>query len=353
MIDIGGLSIAKKNNYGDWKPTGKNIGQGGQGQILLVKNKNSDKIFALKRLLNLNRISRFRDEVNASFNLHHPHIVNVIDYDCDNNPPYLVMDYYEKGSLENNDLTDITLGKKLEIFKMICEAVAFAHENLPPIIHRDLKPANIFLNSECKPFVGDFGLCFFDDGERVTLTDEAVGSINYMAPELEEGRNEDISPASDIYSLGKILYWLLTGNMFPREKHRDPKYDLTKIKSSRESHLINEFLDKMIVYEPIDRFEDGNAVLDELNVLIGRLNMGVNSIGSEIPQTCIYCGKGTYKKRVHNKPNDGYGYTQLHNFGLGKPVGSPTWMILVCDYCGNVQVFRPDFIEGDDPWDQK
>lgn len=294
---------------------------------------------------------RFRDEIYASFHLQHPNIINVVDYDCNNNPPFFVMEYYEKGSLEKIDLTDIPLGKKLEIFKKICEAVGFAHENMPPIVHRDLKPGNIFFNFELEPFVGDFGLCFFDDGERVTLTGEAVGSMHYMAPELEEGRKDDISPASDVYSLGKIFYWLITGNMFPREKHRDLKYDLTILQPCRESHLINELLDKMIVYDPMDRFEDGNAVLDELNILIRRLNMGVNSIGSGIPQKCIYCGKGTYKKHVHNKPNDGNAYNQLRSFGLGKAIGSPTWMILVCDYCGNVQVFRPDLTDGDDPWE--
>lgn len=347
------MSIARKYNYGNWKPTGSNIGQGGQGQIQLVKNEKYDNVFALKRLLNLNRIDRFRDEVYVSFHLQHPNIVNVIDYDCDNNPPYLVMEHYEKGSLEKIDLNTVSFEKKLEIFKKICEAVAFAHENDPTVIHRDLKPSNIFLNNKCEPIVGDFGLCFFDDGERITLTDEAVGSMHYIAPELEEGRTEDVTPASDVYSLGKILYWLLTGKTFAREKHHTTKYDLTVHDPGRESHLISGLLDKMIVYEPINRFKDGNAVLNEFNILMERIKMGTNSIGSRIPQTCIYCGKGSYKKVVHNKPHDGDAYNDLHNSGLGNPVGSPTWIISVCDYCANVQIFRPDLIEGNDLWDEK
>lgn len=197
------------------------------------------------------------------------------------------------------------------------------------------------------------GFFFEDDGERVTLTDEAVGSIHYMAPELEEGRINDISPASDVYALGKILYWLLTGNIFAREKHHDPKFDLAILKPCSESYLINELLDKMIVYEPKKRFKDGNAVLRELNVLIRRLNMGVNSIGSGIPQTCIYCGKGSYQKHVHNKPNDGDAYYQVRSFGLGPGTGNPSWIIFVCDYCGNVQMFRPDLSEGENLWDEE
>ncbi len=83
-----------ESRYGAWKLTGKSIGQGGQGQIHLVKNVDyPDKLYALKQLLNLNRIERFRDEVKASFKLKHPNIINVIDYDCNNDHPFLVMDY--------------------------------------------------------------------------------------------------------------------------------------------------------------------------------------------------------------------------------------------------------------------
>lgn len=303
--------------------------------------------------MNLKRIDRFRDEVYASFHLQHPNIVNVIDYDCDNNPPYLVMEHYETGPLEKIDLKTIPFEKKLEIFQKICQAVAFAHKNVPTIIHRDLKPSNIFMNNDFEPIVGDFGLCFFDDGERVTLTDEAVGSRYYMAPELEEGKTDKIMPYSDVYSLGKIFYWLLTGNMFARENHHTTKYDLAITNPCRESYLINEFLDKMIVYEPKKRFKDGSAVLNELDILIRRLNMGNNCIGSEIPQTCIYCGKGEYQKIVDTESNDRGSYVDIRNFGLGKEIGSSMWMIFVCDYCGNVQVFRPDHIGGINPWDEE
>lgn len=316
-----------------------------------MTNKKYDGIYALKKLLNLNRIDRFKDEVYASFHLQHPNIINVIDYNCDTDHPFLVMDYYEKGSLENIDVKTFSTEKKFEIFRKVCEAVAFAHKNNPTVIHRDLKPGNIFLNNEFDPVVGDFGLCFFDDeGDRLTFTDEAVGSRYYMAPELEEGRTEDISPASDVYALGKILYWLLTGNIFAREKLHDPKYDLAVLKPCRESYLLNELLDKMIVFESIKRFKNGNAVLNEFESIVKRINMGNNSIGSEIPQTCIYCGKGSYKQVVHNEPGDNTSYNELKNKFGWTSVGSTTWIIFVCDYCANVQIFRPNLSKGENLW---
>ncbi|MFI5322988.1 MAG: protein kinase [Thermodesulfobacteriota bacterium] len=113
------------------------------------------------------------------------------------------------------------------MFQQICEGVAYAHTK--GVIHRDLKPDNIFLRTRKGPVVvGDFGICYLEqDGKRITLTDEAVGPRNFIAPELEDGRLELISTKCDVYSLGKILYWLLSGGkIFSREKHREPQFDL-------------------------------------------------------------------------------------------------------------------------------
>ncbi|MDR0911965.1 MAG: protein kinase [Methanobrevibacter sp.] len=178
-----------KAKYGKWKPTGDTIGEGGQGQILLVESEDfQDKKFALKFLININRIDRIEKEINACLELNHKNIVNVVDYDLNNTRPYLVMNYYGNGSLDKFDFDNYDLMVKLELFKEICEGIAYAHLNEPPIIHRDIKPENIFLDDELHPIIGDFGLCFYDDdGDRFTLTEEAVGSRNYMSPELEDG----------------------------------------------------------------------------------------------------------------------------------------------------------------------
>lgn len=319
-----------------------------------MKNKDDPEgnYYILKRLKNKNRIERFKDEVRAGIELDHPNIVKVIDYETETDKPYIVMDYYKNKTLKNLNLEEYSIEEKLTIFKKICVAVAFAHDN--GIIHRDLKPENILLNNDFEPVLGDFGLCFFDDsGERITVTDEAIGSRYFIAPELEDGKIDEIKATSDVYSLGKILYWIITGNIFSREELHNPKYDLTIDNSDSPNYLINEFLDKMIVKDPNNRFEDAKMVLNSLEILIKRINLGNNCIGPGIPQTCIYCGLGNYKIVTYYEEGDDGGVyqrgTSVENFGFSR-VGYSLWMILVCEHCGNTQIFRPDYADDYEIW---
>lgn len=326
--------MAKFNN---WKIV-DSIKQGGQGQIHLVKDRNkpdSDRIYVLKQLINKKRLDRFKDEINTCIALEHSNIVHIVDFDLENKSPFMIMPYYEKGDLTNLNLDQLSINQKLSLFKGINKAAAFAHEN--NVVHRDLKPENIFLEDNLNPIVADFGLCFIDDedGERFTLTEEAVGSRYYMAPEFAEGKIESVTKTSDVYSLGKILYWLFNGKIFDRERHRDERYDLTKENPKREYYLINEFLDKMIVEDPNDRLADAVMVLDELNILIRRIDTGANCIGPEIPQTCIYCGVGEYKQ-IRNSIS--IGQTVIGN--IFKFVDDGEWLFFQCENCLNIQLFR-------------
>lgn len=332
-----GVFIAKFNN---WKII-DTINQGGQGQIHLVKDKknpDNSETYVLKKLMNNNRLDRFKDEINACIGLEHLNIIRIVDFNLEIKSPFMVMPHYEKGDLTNLDLDQLSIIRKLGIFKKIVEAVAFAHEN--NIIHRDLKPENIFLTDNLDPIVADFGLCFIDneDGERFTLTGEAVGSRYYMAPELAEGKIESVTKASDVYSLGKILYWLFKGKIFDRERHRDERYDLTKENPKRKYYLINEFLDKMIVEKPDNRLDDAIIVLDNLNILIRRIKTGKNCIDINCPQICIYCGLGEYKP-VSNKPHIMYGKTTMEGYFNFPDDGK--WILFQCDHCLNIQLFRP------------
>ncbi|AXV38814.1 serine/threonine-protein kinase [Methanobacterium sp. BAmetb5] len=340
-----------KNKFKEWK-IGNSINQGGQGQIFLATNKNYEgKQFILKKLINIGRIARFKDEIKAGLELDHPNIIKVVDYDYENNSPFIVTEYYPIGTLEDFRLDKLTFEEKLVIFRKIVEAVAFAHEN--NVIHRDLKPENIFLNNKLEPVIGDFGLCFFsDDGNRVTITSEAVGSRYYMAPELADGRIDEVPYSADIYSLGKIFYWILTGVIFDREKHRAPNYDITKINPQREFFLINDFLDNMIVEDHNKRFTDAKHALKEFNSLNQRIRMGANLVDPDVPQTCIYCGSGQYKKVKYVK--DGIiPMTAAEYYFNFRKLEEDNWTFLWCDKCNNIQFFHPLFKGETDKWKKK
>jgi serine/threonine protein kinase len=216
---------------GRWKIQ-EQLPEGGQAHTYRVVDLKGDgkTPYALKRLKNVTkRLERFRAEIEALRSLAHPNVIKLIDFDIEGEHPFFISEFCAGGNLAQN------IGQfshdplhALTLFIQICDGVAEAHHR--GIIHRDLKPTNILLRTaEGPPVVADFGLCYIESGERHTLTEEAVGPRLFIAPELEDGRtsDSDITPASDIYSLGKLLYWLITGgSIFSREKHREPRYNL-------------------------------------------------------------------------------------------------------------------------------
>lgn len=336
---------------GRWK-TENSLGEGGQAHTFLVTDEKGEgeTLYVLKRLKNIKRLERFKREVEAIRNLTHENIVRLVDFDLEAEKPYLVTEHCSGGNLaQAKPFWHDSPIKALEIFQQICQGVAYAHNQ--GVIHRDLKPENIFLRTDEGPaVVGDFGICYIeDDGTRLTVTEEAVGPRLFIAPELEDGRVNTVSPESDTYSLGKILYWLLSkGKVFSREKHRLPEWDL---KSRNRNSLwgwdnlylehVNRLLDLMIVDNPNDRRQVSNVLI--LSQRVTRLiQREYNPIAKGIPQPCTYCGYGTYVTRAKDN-------TDVNNFGF-QSVGNPDWRILVCNECGHVQAFRVDMAISKEWW---
>jgi serine/threonine protein kinase len=328
------------------------LGQGGQAHTYLVKDLKGEGnvLYALKRLIDTNRIDRFKREIETIRNLTHENILRLIDFDLDAEKPYLVSEYCAGKSLSQAEpFWHKSPVKALGVFRQICEGMAYAHNQ--GVIHRDLKPDNIFLRTKEGPaVVGDFGICYLEDSRtRLTTTDRAVGPRLFMAPELEDGRDEDISPKCDTYSLGKLLYWLLSdGRVFSREKHRQPGWDLKG--QNIDSPLgwnniymehVNRLLDLMIVHNKDERRSVRN-ILGLLPRVTRFVEKEFNPIAKDITQPCIYCGYGQYVIRAEN-------YTQVSNFGFNL-VGDPDWRIFVCDHCGHVQTFRVDMADKKQWW---
>ena len=285
-----------KTQYGKWKII-KSLPEGGQAFTFIVKKEDYEQEYVLKRLKNIKRLDRFKNEIEIISKLNHPNVLQIIDADYDAEKPYFVSIYYVNGSLENLNLKELSNVEKLKLVLQICTGLKFLHDN--GIIHRDLKPSNIYLDDKNNPVIGDFGLSYSESSEtRFTQTKEAVGPRLFMAPEIEDGRLEKLKPNLDIYSLGKLIYWFFTGQVFSREKHRMPDFDLTQKYNNPEYYEINSILDKMIVENPDDRYQKIDEVISEINGLIHTLEVDAHIIDYNAPQPCIYCGKGNYKMIV-------------------------------------------------------
>ena len=176
------------------------IGAGGMGEVWKARDTRLDRVVALKRLRG-RRSSRFEQEARAIASLNHPHICQIYDI----GPDYLVLEYIEGQPLKGPRPAEETVSLAVQI----SEALEAAHRR--GVIHRDLKPANIMVTSEGSVKLVDFGLAkqVADADETATIEAAIVGTAAYMAPEQIQGKTLD--GRSDMFSLGAVLYELLSG----------------------------------------------------------------------------------------------------------------------------------------------
>jgi tetratricopeptide (TPR) repeat protein/tRNA A-37 threonylcarbamoyl transferase component Bud32/TolB-like protein len=193
------------------------IGRGGMGVIYRARQRHSRRIVALKRILSYHAdsretLARFRREAEAAASLDHPNILPIYEVgDSEEGVPYFSMKYASGGSLQEvgpalrNDPREV-----VRLLAKVTRAVQYAHRQ--GILHRDLKPGNILLDGRGEPMVSDFGLAkWLDTTSDLTRTLTIFGTPGYIAPEQAEGPAASLRPSSDIYSLGAILFDLLTG----------------------------------------------------------------------------------------------------------------------------------------------
>ncbi|HET6220137.1 MAG TPA: serine/threonine-protein kinase [Acidobacteriaceae bacterium] len=337
-----------------WKA---DLPEGGQSHVFLVVHSEAPDgpRYALKRLKNLKRLDRFNREIEACQKLDSPNIVRIIAHEVDpKGRPFIVTEYCPGGALADRTPPLGSLPNVLQTFRQICAGVVHAHAN--GVIHRDLKPDNIYLREDGTPVVGDFGLCFVDNGGQLTQTEEVMGSRFYCAPELRDGHLPSGVPerAADVYSLGKVLYWMLTGRVFDREDHRLERYKLEgENPSGVEYELVNQLLDRTIVADPIRRYLGAELLFAAVEGLTRVVLAKGRAITLSVPHRCLFCAQGDYTVVV-NTLNEwepgGVGRSHIitkgraHDlFGL-QSTESPAWLILACRACGNVQIFRPDLL---------
>ena len=262
--------------FGDYELL-EEIARGGMGVVYKAKQVSLNRIVALKMILagqlaGEEDVKRFHAEAEAAANLDHPGIVPIFEVGEHEGQHYFSMGYVEGQSLAGK-VSDGPLPPReaAELTKKVTEAVAYAHEH--GVIHRDLKPANVLLDKDGQPRVTDFGLAKRVEGESdLTASGQILGTPSYMPPEQAAGKLDQIQETSDVYSLGAILYTLLTGR--PPFQADNPLDTLMQVleqepisprqlnpKVPRDLETVSL---KSLEKEPHRRYQSAQALADEL-----------------------------------------------------------------------------------------
>ncbi len=198
------------------------LGRGGMGEVWRAQQKSLGRVVAVKLLppklaSDPEFVTRFEKEATALAALSHPNIIQIIDRGVANEHYYFVMEYVAGRSLRDlMNAGSMSSVEALKIVSQICRAIEHAHDHR--IIHRDLKPENILLDERGHVKVADFGLAGIHGGDgtdprlQLTATAVAMGTVNYMAPEQRKDAKH-VDGRADLYSLGVILFELLTGEL--------------------------------------------------------------------------------------------------------------------------------------------
>jgi serine/threonine protein kinase len=261
------------------------IGAGGMGDVYLAEDTELNRKVALKFLpphLCQDEAcrARFKREAQAAAVLEHPNIVTIHEVSEYQGRPYIVMQY-----VEGKSLRDIIREKELPLDEIIvlaiqvCEGLSKAHE--AGVIHRDIKPSNICIGSDGRPKLLDFGLAAVQGSEHLTKTGSTLGTMQYMSPEQVQGK--EVDHRSDLFSLGVVIYELITGRTpFARDNDMatgqailiaTPE-PLVKYRANIPDEL-QRTVSKLLEKDPSMRYQTAAGIISDLRRLIAPIQSSI------------------------------------------------------------------------------
>jgi serine/threonine-protein kinase len=258
------------------------VGSGGMSSVFRAHDRRLERDVALKILHShygddAESVERFRREAWSVARLSHPNLVAVIDRGEADGRQFIVFEYVDGATLKQlvESRGPLPVREAVEIAIGIARGLAFAHDS--GLVHRDVKPQNVLLNGDGRPKVTDFGIARSLDGEGVTQSGTVLGTSHYMAPEQATGRGVDAH--SDVYSLGAVLYELLTGSVpfdgvsfvsvAMRHVH-EPAPSVLERRPDCPLRLVAA-VDRALAKDPDERFPTMDAFAAELEVVLAEL----------------------------------------------------------------------------------
>ncbi len=242
------------------------IGHGGMATVYRAVQERVGRDVAIKVIhraiaLDQTAVERFQREAQLIARLEHPHILPVYDYNPTSDPPYIVMRYMPTGTLKDIlERRQLPYAEVVFLFRQIASALDYAHRH--GVVHRDIKPSNILIDAEGNAFLTDFGVArMVESTEGLTASGVAVGTPGYMSP--EQGMGIHVDGRSDIYSLGVMLFEMLTGQPpFKAEtpmgvvlKHiNEPVPSACSLNSALPS-TVDEIIARAMAKSPNDRYQ--------------------------------------------------------------------------------------------------
>jgi serine/threonine-protein kinase len=256
----------------------KEVGRGGMGRVYKAWDEAHPRWVALKVISDkqpLEGLTRFRREVEISRSLHHPNIVAVYEVAAVEGRHLIAMQFVDGATLENERCSP---RRAAEIVIPIANALQYAHSH--GVVHRDIKPQNIMIDRAGKPFLMDFGMAKSVDSQgSVTAAGTAMGTPSYMAPEMALGKTTRVDRRSDVYSLGAVLYGLVTGRppfrgsspmdtlqMVSSEEAIPPSRIVAGVPAALEAVIL-----KCLQKERNDRYPTAKQLAEELERLLPQL----------------------------------------------------------------------------------